>query len=359
VVSGSKMKNICKLLTSVLLCFNLSVVADSSTNDGPYVFEKENIREAIWVCQGKKMTLAVSLKTPQTITQCGMQATLWQAGSNETSQLAFDGDFKVAAASDIHGQFDLFIKLLKNNRIIDNKQQWNFANGHFVITGDIFDRGPDVTRALWFLYNLEKQAELAGGKVHLLLGNHEVMVLNGDLRYLHEKYLDTAKILALPFESLFSQTSILGKWLRSRPVLVKVNHMLFAHGGFHPQLADDNLSINQINQSFKSHLIKSELKEARKGLAEYLHKSNGPIWYRGYFNQNGASTLEVEQLLSHFQVTNIIVGHTTQETIETRYNGKVIAIDARMKAGSNGEILFWENGAFERGLLSGERVKLD
>jgi hypothetical protein len=327
-------------------------------NDGPYVFEKADSREAIWVCEGKKINQKLSKKTPQTISHCEMPATLWQANPGETIQLEYNGEFKVAAASDIHGQFDLFIKLLKNNKIIDKNNQWRFANGHFVITGDIFDRGPQVTQALWFLYDLEKQAELVGGKVHLLLGNHEVMVLNGDLRYLHEKYITTAKILDKPFESLFSQGTVLGDWLRSRPVLIKVNGMLFAHGGFHPKLAHDNLSIDNINQSFKNNLIKSELVKPREGLAKYLHQSNGPIWYRGYFNKIGASMLEIDQLLAHFKVTNIVVGHTTQDTIETRYEGKIIAIDARMKAGKNAEILLWNKGEFERGLLSGETIKL-
>jgi len=351
------------LLLATLFSLSGTVLSFEQYNDGPYVFEKKNHREVIWICDGIKSTETVSLKSPLKIDHCGQHSTLWQASPKEVTQLEYKGDFKIAATSDIHGQFKLFIKLLKNNGIIDKDNRWSFSNGHFVITGDILDRGPQMTEALWFLYDLEKQAEQAGGKVHLLLGNHEVMVLNGDLRYLHEKYNETAKLLDLSFENLFAANSVLGDWLRSRPVLVKVNDMLFAHGGFHPKLAKKGLSIDKINQVFKTNLIESELEKPRKKLGKYLHKKNGPIWYRGYFkNKEGiqdSSPLEIEMLLKHFDITNIIVGHTTQDEIETRYNGKVIVIDARMKAGENGEILLWEKGKFERGLLSGEKEALN
>ena len=75
--------------------------------------------------------------------------------------------------------------------------------------------------------------------------------INGDLRYLHPKYRVTAEKLAKPFEQLFSKESILGNWLRSKPVLVKVNDMLFAHGGFHPSLAEGNIALKTLIECLK------------------------------------------------------------------------------------------------------------
>ena len=89
---------------------------------------------------------------------------------------------KVAALSDIHGQFDLAVKLLVNNKIIDKKLNWRFGKGHLVIAGDIFDRGPKVHETLLLIYKLAQQAKKKGGRVHFLLGNHEYMVLHNDLR---------------------------------------------------------------------------------------------------------------------------------------------------------------------------------
>ena len=99
----------------------------------------------------------------------------------------FEGIENIVALSDIHGQYELAVEILKNNQIIDEDLNWNFGTGHLVIVGDIFDRGDYVTEVLWLVYELEKQAKAAGGFVHFLLGNHEYMVMHKDLRYIHKK----------------------------------------------------------------------------------------------------------------------------------------------------------------------------
>jgi hypothetical protein len=334
-------------------------------NDGPYIFvNNEKNLESQWLCKGELVSQTVSIITfPKVMSACNMPATVHALSSIENKILEFSGDFPVAALSDFHGKYDLMIELLTNNKIIDENKNWAFGKGHFVITGDIFDRGDKVTEILWFLYDLEQQAQKAGGDIHLTLGNHEVMVLNGDLRYLHPKYIETAKTLGKPFEKLFTKDSIIGNWLRSKPVLVKVNNMLFAHGGFHPSLAAEQRSIIEINRAFKDSLVKSELDNPREGWANFLHKTNGPIWYRGYFatergKDDGATSTEIDLLLKHFDVKHLIVGHTSQKQIETRYQGRVIAIDSSIKRGSYGEILFIEKGKKWRGSLSGKILPL-
>lgn len=343
----------------------------TSLHDGPYVFiQNESELSAFWLCEGEVVNKTIKeVNFPITASACGLPAKVHSVTSLETNVLEYSGDFNVAALSDFHGQYDLMIELLSNNQIIDKNKNWSFGNGHFVITGDVFDRGDKVTEILWFLYDLERQAELAGGKIHLTLGNHEVMILNGDLRYLHPKYVEAAQKLNKPFEQLFSKSSILGDWLRSKPVLVKVNNMLFAHGGFHPSLAIDNHSIEEINSVFKANLVKAELAQPRQGWGEYLHRYNGPIWYRGYFadergKDDGATSAEIDMLLKHFDVTHLIVGHTSQKQIETRYQSRVIAIDSSIKQGEYGEILLIDKVSLDgknsmwRGSLSGKKLPL-
>lgn len=357
---------LCSFLFSTYLYLqNQSLTTLNTVNDGPHVFVNDEQMNAYWVCKGQVITMKLAKNTSPLFTEaCNMPAKLHKSMSTETKILEYKGDFTVAASSDFHGQYDLMIKLLKNNHIIDSDNNWTFGNGHFVITGDVFDRGTKVTEILWFLYDLERQAESAGGKLHLTLGNHEVMILNGNLKYLAPKYRSVAQKLNKPYEALFNKDSILGNWLRSKPVLIKVNNMLFAHGGFHPQLARDNLSIKDINHSFKTNLVESELKAPRQGLGKYLHKTNGPIWYRGYFakergKDNGATLSEINLLLKHFDVKNIIIGHTSQKQIETRFNGKVIAIDSSIKNGKYGEILFIDGDKKWRGDLTGQKLELD
>ncbi len=355
-------------------------------SDGPYIFvEGQSELSAFWLCQGKVVNKVIEAQNfPLMTSACNLPAKVHSITSLETNVLEYSGDFNIAALSDFHGQYDLMIELLINNHIIDKQKNWAFGNGHFVITGDVFDRGDKVTEILWFLYDLERQAQQAGGKIHLTLGNHEVMILNGDLRYLNPKYIEAAKQLNKPFEELFSKNNILGDWLRSKPVLVKVNDMLFAHGGFHPSLAIENHSLEEINSVFKANLVKAELALPRQGWGEYLHRSNGPIWYRGYFakerkkapqaksnkskgsppKDGGATSAEIDMLLKHFDVSHLVVGHTSQQQIETRYQGRVIAIDSSIKRGQYGEILLIEKTSADqqsimwRGSLTGEKLPL-
>ena len=328
-------------------------------SDGPYVFQTKDGYSIQRIIKGESIVKNISIKDSKTIDYNGGKATLWDNTPVEVENLEYHGDFKLGAISDIHGQFDTFIELLKNNEVIDQQGNWAFENGHFVVAGDIFDRGPQVTEVLWFLYDLEKQAENKGGKLHVLLGNHDVMVLNGNLRSVHPKYTETAKILNQPFNSLFNKGTVLGDWLRTRPVLLNINGILFTHGGLHPDLVAKDLDINQINKAFKQQLIESELDQDRNELGNFLHKGHGPIYYRGYFQGELATEEQIDELLKHFKITNIVVGHTTHRQIETRYNGKVIVIDANMKSGNAGEILFWESGEFVRGTLTGEKLELD
>ena len=171
-------------------------------SDGPYVFIKE-----------KKLI-------EKTISNGIVYSKILENNSYDTifcpEKSTFTTKRNIAAISDIHGQYDLAIKLLINNKIIDSKLNWNFGKGHLVIIGDVFDRGDKVNEMLWLIYKLEVQAKNKGGQVHFILGNHEYMVLQKDLRYINEKYELSSKLIGLKYDELYSNQTILGRWLRSK-----------------------------------------------------------------------------------------------------------------------------------------------
>lgn len=59
---------------------------------------------------------------------------------------------KFTAVSDIHGQYNLFVELLKANNVIDRENNWSYGNGVLLINGDIFDRGNKVSESLWLVF---------------------------------------------------------------------------------------------------------------------------------------------------------------------------------------------------------------
>ena len=106
-----------------------------------------------------------------------------------------------------------YTKLLR----IDKNLDWAFGKGHLVILGDVFDRGAEVTELLWLIRKLEQQALEAGGMVHFVLGNHEFMTMQNDLRYINKKYRRTEQLLNTSYPDLYGINTVMGRWLRSKP----------------------------------------------------------------------------------------------------------------------------------------------
>ena len=96
--------------------------------------------------------------------------------------------------SDIEGNFGAFRKLLQGNRVIDENFNWTYGKDHLVLVGDFVDRSTMVTEVLWLIYSLEEKAKAAGGYVHYILGNHEIMNMSDELDYVQERYIATCTI---------------------------------------------------------------------------------------------------------------------------------------------------------------------
>lgn len=330
-------------------------------DDGPYIFYRGDSLKALWICQGKvSRKLFVNKDTLFFRKHCGSLTEVINIKSNiykEESDV-FNNISKIAALSDIHGQHELFIRLLKAQGIIDSQERWSWGDGHLVIVGDIFDRGPRVTETLWFLYKLENQARAAKGNVHILLGNHELMVLRGDLRYLNPKYEFVSEKLEISYDQLFNGNTVLGRWLRTKPVAVKINDFIFVHGGFHPDFLDLKLSIEELNDTFRQSLDHDQEIIDHDEMLAFLYKGNGPLWYRGYFSDKNKEELQIHPFLEKFGVKHIVVGHTSMDQVRSFHDGQVIAVDTRIKKGKSGEIIIWENDQLFRGTLSGKRLLL-
>src|SRR5207244_8414652 len=89
----------------------------------------------------------------------------------------------VVAIGDVHGDFDYVVTILQKAGLIDEQHHWTGGKTTFVQVGDLLDRGPKPRDVMDLMMSLEKEAPKAGGRVVGLLGNHEMMNIMGDLRY--------------------------------------------------------------------------------------------------------------------------------------------------------------------------------
>ncbi|MGH8053970.1 MAG: metallophosphoesterase [Stenotrophomonas sp.] len=332
--------------------------ADHVDTDGPYVFRNGDALLARWICNDQVYARTL-IDTPTTLTSlCGYPHPITLQPSAPVSVSTLPAVPRIVAVSDIHGQYALLVNLLRANHVIDANDQWALGTDTLVIAGDVFDRGPQVTEAFWLLYSLQQQAADAGGAVHFVLGNHETMVLYDDLRYVNPKYLRSAQLLGRSYAQLYGADSVIGQWLRTRPVLLRIGDTLFLHGGISPEAVQLALQPEQTNAAYQASLgrAKAEVK-ADPSTAPLYDGKTSPIWYRGYFDGR-LDTAGVQSVLDQLGLQRIVVGHTSMPHVSSFHGGRVIAIDSSIKNGENGELLFIENGKVSRGLLDGTRVPL-
>ncbi len=192
---------------------------------------------------------------------------------------------------DIHGDFDRLTSMLRKTELIDDSQRWIGQDAVLIQVGDFTDRGPHVRDVMELLMRLQSEASDAGGEVVVLLGNHEMMNIVGDLRFVteaiyrsfsdenspqrqeesYQKYLLIADQIArrspggderpdepgrtewfeshplgyVEYREEMGPKGKYGKWLRNLPAVVRRGDMIFVHGGIAPSLSE--LSISEIN----------------------------------------------------------------------------------------------------------------
>lgn len=195
---------------------------------------------------------------------------------------------RVVAIGDVHGAEDELRALLQAADLIDGNQRWIGKDATLIQTGDLTDRGHGVRAVLDLLMRLEREAADAGGRVVVLLGNHETMNLMANLRdttpellaafagpdsmvhreavyadyvALIEARADTLGPLAprppsreewmddhppgfLEYIEAFGPEGVYGDWLRSKAVVARVGDSIFLHGGLHPSSPTDLNAIN-------------------------------------------------------------------------------------------------------------------
>src|SRR5262249_24293466 len=98
---------------------------------------------------------------------------------------------RVVAIADIHGDLDAFVGILQRAQLIDPGKHWAGGRAILVQIGDLLDRGPKVRDVMDLLMSLQREAQRQGGRVVVLMGNHEAMNLFRDLRYVSNE--DTAR----------------------------------------------------------------------------------------------------------------------------------------------------------------------
>jgi hypothetical protein len=252
--------------------------------------------------------------------------------------VAISGVDSLFVMGDVHGEFDTLVAVLRNAGVIDEDNRWRAGRAHLALVGDMVDRGPDATRVLWLLYGLEPQAERAGGRLDVVLGNHEIMVMLADMRYVHPKEQAVAAAHGVRYDRMFdSRRSVLGRWLASKPALIRVDDALLAHGGvstdylgYTLEAYDDTLAAFVGEDLFDRWVDTTYAPPGDSASFErrvdFFWGERSVFWYRGYVESDSAG-LALDSVLTRFGARRHVVGHTPGATITLRYGGSLVAVN--------------------------------
>ena len=265
------------------------------------------------------------------------------SADNRAAAVTLPASDSLYLIADTHGEFDSVTKLLRNAGLIDDAGRWSGRRQHIVFLGDIVDRGPDVTRLLWMLYRLEREAHAAGGGVYLLLGNHELMVMLNDLRYVHPQEMQLAHLHGRPYQRLLDpRQSLLGRWLATKPPVIKAGDLLLVHGGvraefakYSPQQLARTLAQHMHDEIFFAHsdtTLHVTVDSARLAAWEnFLLSERSLFWNRSYVESDTMAD-ELDYVLKQFGAATMVVGHTPVQSIHARYDGRLLLAHPRQPA---------------------------
>ncbi|HEY4876845.1 MAG TPA: metallophosphoesterase, partial [Puia sp.] len=205
------MKQITTWTTIVFSIFSCFAYSQDSVviTDGPYVFYNAGRIESVSVNSGIVQEKNIDPGGNRIIDVSFSTHPDWNFSVGLRKKITVEPSLykqpkKIFFVSDIEGEFEAFRSLLINNQVIDSNYRWIFGEGHLVICGDLFDRGKEVVQELWLLYKLEDEARSAGGYVHTLLGNHDIMNLSGDTRYVVDFYFGDALLMGKKYMDLYT-----------------------------------------------------------------------------------------------------------------------------------------------------------
>lgn len=330
--------------------------AADSLNDGPHVYWQDRTHAIVFYLCGDSAP-AVHYEARDTLAfagLCGDSLARYRVPVRPyaPARATWTGVPRFLAISDIHGEYDALVDFLERAGVVDSTGRWSWGDGHLVVVGDVVDRGAGVTECLWFLHRLEQEAELAGGHVHLTLGNHEMMVMRDDLRYVNEKYTNgIVRSVGVRYQDLYGPEMELGRWLRSKPFVLKLNDVVFVHGGIAPQVVARGLGIDTLNAIGRANLDMSSVAFTFSDLPSLVLGSSGPLWYRGYLTARAglypaATPEEFDAVLEFYGAGAIVVGHTDIGQVMRLREGRLLAIDVSLETLGTFQGLLWEGGTF-------------
>ncbi len=255
---------------------------------------------------------------------------------------------RIVAIGDLHGDVHAARLALQKAGAIDPEESWIGGELHVVQVGDILDRGDHELAIMELFSRLAEEAVRHNGAVTVLNGNHEIMNVQLDFRYVTEAgfsvfaHLADAVLLPAAIETLPSThrgRAVAfrpgGPWavrLASNPVIFKIRETVFVHGGLLPGQA--RLGIDTINREVKDWML---------GWADQVPPvvvgRRSPVWLRDYsLDTTDEDCAQLRETLRLLGAKRMVVAHTVQDHINCACDSLVWRVDTGMSQAYGGPV---------------------
>mgnify|MGYP001433356773 FL=1 len=255
---------------------------------------------------------------------------------------------RIVVIGDLHGDWKITKEIFLKAKLIDINFRWIAEPKNTVVVqvGDIVDRGGrpgnigdecSELKIMDFLDECHSKAKLYGGGVYCILGNHELMNVVGNFTYSSPMSIKCFGGEQKRKEAFRPSGTLAKRFACSRNVVIKVGSFLFVHAGIAPKHLTKN--IQEINQDMREYLLTPGNKFSKE-FSDYYMAYEGVLWNREFAIGNPDCN-KLQEVLNHFKVGSMIVGHTVQENgINSKCDKKIWRVDTGMSDafGSDGKI---------------------
>ncbi len=249
---------------------------------------------------------------------------------------------RLVGIGDVHGDFKAAKKVLRKANLTDADNKWIAGDTIAVQVGDQVDRGDQDRKILDFFEDMSEQAFLAGGGFYPLIGNHEVMNVDIDLRYVtpaaleefadiefdpEDEFYDDLEDSEKGRAAAFRPGGPYAKMLAGHNTVMVVGDTAFVHGGLQP--GDVAFGLEKLNLQ-----TQKWMKSKRRSGPDPLRGNDGVVWTRIYSDDDEAppDCATLIETLDAIPAKRLVVAHTVQQIPNAACDGKVWRIDVGMSA---------------------------
>lgn len=225
---------------------------------------------------------------------------------------------------DIHGDFKRLKNILLNENVITNNLEWIKEDTIVIQLGDQIDSAnrnqmisewemiKDV-EVLNFTDLLSKLAKTKNSHFISIIGNHELMNFLGDFSYVSQNSSYSER------QKHFEKKGIYNNILANRPIVVKINDLIFCHAGITKKHLDicnkNNKDLFYINKIWYNLLTNKTNKEDVEIINKIILDNDGILWTRELQSKE-----DLNYILSSLNCNYMFVGHNTVDKITLNNN---------------------------------------